>query len=237
MSDSSVSKDRLVEECQGLVRFLAQQIRSRTPSWVELDDLIGYGQVGLMQAARDFDPAQGTKFSTYAYYRIRGAIFDGVNKLNWCRSSRDAEFKFEQTADSVIQTNSGTTPPSESIAQEASWFTRTAGALAISYLAAADGEGRTADVVDKSAKAPWAGMVQRETHLQLADAIGRLPADAAALVRAVYYEDRTLQEAADQLKISKSWASRMHARALEQMARHMKQANFGDTPNDDDDDP
>ena len=237
MTDASVSKERLVEECQGLVRFLAQQVRSRTPSWVEMDDLVGYGQVGLMQAARDFDPTQGTKFSTYAYYRIRGAIFDGVNKLTWCRSTRDAESKYDQLTDSAIQMTSANSPPSDSVAQEASWLSRTAGALAVSYLAAADGSGRTADVVDPAARAPWSGMVQRETHLQLSQAIDRLPADAAALVRAVYYEDQTLQEAADRLKISKSWASRMHARALEQLARHMKQANFGDAPNDDDDDP
>ena len=58
-------RDKLAEECQGLVRHLAQQVRRRLPSWVEMDDLIGYGQVGLMQAARDFDPARGNKFSTF----------------------------------------------------------------------------------------------------------------------------------------------------------------------------
>jgi RNA polymerase sigma factor for flagellar operon FliA len=236
MDDQSRAKDRLVEECQGLVRFLAQQVRSRTPSWVETDDLIGYGQVGLMQAARDYDATLGTKFSTFAYYRIRGAIFDGVNKVMWCRSTRDPEYKYEQMADSLVQTTATGGAPSDNLTEEASWFSRTAGSLAVSYLASSDGVGRTAEIVDKSARAPWFGMVQRETHVQLAQAIDRLPPDAAALIRAVYYEDHTLQEAADQLKISKSWASRLHAKALEQMARSLRQVNAGESSSDDDDD-
>ena len=237
MTDTSTfnEKDRLVLECQGLVRHLAQQVRSRTPAWIETDDLIGYGQVGLLQAARDFDPAKGTKFSTFAYYRIRGAIFDGVHKLSWFRADRDPETKYNQMADSLLQTTMSETTSTESgktveLTHEASWFSRIASSLAIVYLASADEEGRTADVVDESAPAPWFGLVQRETSGKLREAMERLPPDAAALIRAVYYEDRTLQEAADRLGISKSWASRMHARALEQLARHMKELDPGEAP-------
>ena len=236
MTDTSTlnEKDRLVLECQGLVRHLAQQVRSRTPAWIETDDLIGYGQVGLLQAARDFDPAKGTKFSTFAYYRIRGAIFDGVHKLSWFRADRDPETKYNQMADSLLQTTMSETTPTElgkadELTREASWFSRAVSSLAIVYLASADEEGRTADVVDKSAPAPWFGLVQRETSGKLREAMERLPPDAAALIRAVYYEDRTLQEAADRLGISKSWASRMHAGALEQLSRSMKQLDPGET--------
>jgi RNA polymerase sigma factor FliA len=237
MTDTSThnEKDRLVHECQGLVRHLAQQVRTRMPAWIEPDDLISYGQVGLMQAARDFDPEKGTKFSTFAYYRIRGAIFDGVNKLMWFRADRDPETKYNQLADSLLQTTmsdgpSGAAAAVDELTREASWFSRVTGSLAIVYLAASDEEGRTADVIDQSAEAPWTGIVEQETSRQLSDAMERLPADAAALIRAVYYEDRTLQEAADRLGISKSWASRMHARALEQLARHMKAIDHDRAP-------
>lgn len=237
MADTSTlnEKDRLVLECQGLVRHLAQQVRPRMPAWVETDDLISYGQVGLMQAARDFDPARGTKFSTFAYYRIRGAIFDGVNKLMWFRSDRDPETKYNQMADSLIETTmseggSSASGAVDELTREASWFSRMAGSLAIVYLAASDEEGRTTDVIDRSATAPWSAIIQRETSGKLCVAMERLPPDAAALIRAVYYEDRTLQETADRLGISKSWASRMHARALEQLARHMKELDPGEAP-------
>lgn len=59
---NAAERDQRVLDCQGLVRHLAMQLRSRTPAWIETDDLIGYGQVGLLQAARDFDPARNEVF-------------------------------------------------------------------------------------------------------------------------------------------------------------------------------
>src|SRR5437867_7017327 len=73
----------LIEGCQGLVRSLAWKIHRKLPPHVELDDLIAFGQLGLVQAARDYDPSKGSKFITYAYYRIRGSIFDGLSKMAW----------------------------------------------------------------------------------------------------------------------------------------------------------
>jgi RNA polymerase sigma factor for flagellar operon FliA len=227
-ASSTSERDRLVDECQGLVRHLALQVRPRTPAWVETDDLIGYGQVGLLQAARDFDSTKGVKFSTFAFYRIRGSIFDGVNKLMWFRASRDPEVKYNQMADSLIQSVlEGASTPATDLNREVSWFSQIAGSLAVMHLATIDEDRNAAEVIDDSAEAPWSGMVQQETHCKLQEAMQDLPPDAAALVRAVYFEDRTLQEAADRLGISKSWASRMHARALEQMARYMRQSDPG----------
>jgi DNA-directed RNA polymerase specialized sigma subunit len=37
--------------------------------------------VGLAEAARQFDPSRGGQFTTYAYYRIRGAILDGLETI------------------------------------------------------------------------------------------------------------------------------------------------------------
>ena len=45
---------------------------------VDFDDLISAGMVGLVKAARSFDPARNVTFKTYAYVRIRGA---GVDEL------------------------------------------------------------------------------------------------------------------------------------------------------------
>lgn len=230
---AATERDQMVLDCQGLVRHLAMQLRSRTPAWIETDDLISYGQVGLLQAARDFDPGQGTKFSTFAFYRIRGAIFDGVNKLMWFRAARSPETRYEQMSDEVIQAAAGEPPAAagqDSLAAEASWFTRLASSLAVVYFAAADEPGGAVEVPDQSAEAPWSGLVQQETRVKLRDAMERLPPDAAALIRAVYYEDRTLQEAANRLGISKSWASRMHARALEQMGKSLRASSLDEAP-------
>ena len=136
-------------------------------------------------------------------------------------------------ADQLLESSLGgdATPGSENdLGSESSLFARLAGSLAVMYLASTDeeGQGPSSDVEDKGAARPWEAIVQRETSAKLRLAMERIPPDAAALIRAVYYEDRTLQEAADRLGISKSWASRMHARSLEQLAQNMKQLDPGE---------
>ena len=76
-------QQQLIESCQGLVRSLAWKIHQKLPRGVDLDDLIAYGQIGLAQAARDFDVSRGGQFSTFAWYRTRGAILDGLAQMSW----------------------------------------------------------------------------------------------------------------------------------------------------------
>ena len=99
------------------------------------------------------------------------------------------------------------------------WFGRVVGKLAISYIAAsADEEGGTVLPADESAVAPEAEAMTRELHTKLRALVAELSSDAAQLIRDVYFEGKTLQEAGAALGVSKSWASRLHARALEKLA-------------------
>ncbi len=69
-----------VSACQPMVRSIAWQVSQRLPGSVEVDELIGEGQLGLLRADRDYDPSKGAQFSTYAYWRIRGAMLDWVRQ-------------------------------------------------------------------------------------------------------------------------------------------------------------
>lgn len=231
MTGITVEKQLLVEECQGLVRFLARKVHSRLPASIDLDDLIGYGQVGLLQAAREFDPNVGTKFSSFAYYRIRGAIYDGVHKLQWFRSSRDTFVRYAELSDS-IQEEAGLARPAESddLSQDANWFRNISGSLAVMYLSShCCGEDEPSqEIEDRSAPTPWSQLDRSEISEKLQEAIQHLPAESASLVRAVYFENQTLQEAGQRLGISKSWASRMHARAIEQLARLLRESGVAE---------
>ncbi|MBK6532688.1 MAG: sigma-70 family RNA polymerase sigma factor [Deltaproteobacteria bacterium] len=73
-------RDALIVAHQGLVRRVARTMVRSVPRHVSVDDLVGFGQLGLIDAATRFDPSRGVQFNTFAYYRIRGAIFDQVRK-------------------------------------------------------------------------------------------------------------------------------------------------------------
>jgi RNA polymerase primary sigma factor len=65
------ARDELVRRNLGLVRVIARSYAGRG---LEPDDLVGEGTLGLIRAAVGFDPAFGTRFSTYAAHWIRQAI-------------------------------------------------------------------------------------------------------------------------------------------------------------------
>jgi RNA polymerase sigma factor for flagellar operon FliA len=68
---------------QGLVRAIAWKTHQRLPRAVELDDLVAYGQIGLLESIAAFDATRSRKFTTYAWHRIRGAMLDGLGKMTW----------------------------------------------------------------------------------------------------------------------------------------------------------
>jgi RNA polymerase sigma factor for flagellar operon FliA len=66
-----------------LVHSIASMVLARgLPPNIEYDDLVSDGTIGLMKAWENFDPNRGVKFETYASYRIRGEILDGLKNYN-----------------------------------------------------------------------------------------------------------------------------------------------------------
>src|ERR1700733_10717972 len=65
------------------VRFIARRIHERLPQHVPIEDLYSAGVVGLLDAFGKFDPSKQVQFSSYAQFRIRGAILDSLRTLDW----------------------------------------------------------------------------------------------------------------------------------------------------------
>ena len=97
-----VDRRELVTEHQGLVRAIAHKISRKLPRNLELDDLIAYGMIGLVEASQRFDPNGGARFSSYAYYRIQGSIYDGLRKFGWLNRSEYAHVRAERGASDYL---------------------------------------------------------------------------------------------------------------------------------------
>jgi len=80
-------KKVLLEKYGPYVRSLASTVRRQFSAQLELDELIAYGQIGLLEAADRFDPKVGANFLTFAHYRIKGAIYDGLRKMGILKGS------------------------------------------------------------------------------------------------------------------------------------------------------
>ena len=191
---------QLVEQNQGLVRSLAMTIHRKLPPYVELDDLIAYGQVGLMEAARDFNPSRGNRFSTYAYYRIRGAIYDGLAKMAWFSRSQYQSARDELLSNAVLQQDQDEAAAAAPARPKPSCagFATSAGTLAVVHLFThAEGPPHSCEIsLTESARfAPPNMAIKVEIQQKLEDLIAVLPDDERTLIRATYFDGLTLHDA------------------------------------------
>lgn len=96
------SLDALVVHYIPLVRSIARRAKLMLPREAELDDLVGDGTFGLIDAIRRYDPSTGNAFSTFATLRIRGAIIDGLRAADWApRSVRSAARQIERVTEEL----------------------------------------------------------------------------------------------------------------------------------------
>lgn len=75
--------ETLIKNYLPLIKRIAQHLMSKLPKCIQLDDLIQAGMVGLLIAAKNYNPQKGASFDTYAVIRIRGTMLDEVRKENW----------------------------------------------------------------------------------------------------------------------------------------------------------
>jgi RNA polymerase sigma factor FliA len=92
---------RLVEQHLGLADRVAGMLRSQMPT-IELGELVAYGFEGLINAAQRFDPSLGS-FENYAFYRVKGAILEGVRKSGHYRRSDQKRYTAEEIIESYRQ--------------------------------------------------------------------------------------------------------------------------------------
>jgi RNA polymerase sigma factor FliA len=84
-------RQRLLAAMLPLVKRMAFKIREHLPSYVEVDDLIGNGVLGLVDAVSKFDTTKRVKLESYARHRVRGGILDGLRSVD--PASRDLRHK------------------------------------------------------------------------------------------------------------------------------------------------
>src|SRR5260221_12843160 len=98
MRTTAKERQRLVDANVPFVRSIAAKIKEQLPREIEFDDLVAYGMQGLLEAAQRFDGSHGTSFTTFAYYRVRGAMFDGLRGMGWLPRAEYSPLRFEERA-------------------------------------------------------------------------------------------------------------------------------------------
>jgi len=106
--------EALILEHLGMVKRIAVHLKARIPPFMEVDELVQVGMIGLIEAARSFDTGKGVAFESYAHTRIRGAMIDEVRRLSFLPRSAVAFNKSRTAPAKRLHRNSGAHQPKQS---------------------------------------------------------------------------------------------------------------------------
>jgi RNA polymerase sigma factor FliA len=220
----SAERARLVERNLDVARKAAAIVFPRVREYVEFEELVALANVGLAEAAQRYEPDRGASFSTFAWYRVQGAIVDGLRKSTqlprrvWVKlvalraASDYLENRAERDAGAAKQ---GVAPPEGAAALAA--VKSAMSAIRTMYVTSY--EAMREDGYDTPSDAPPLDAQLHSNRLgaKIRAALDALPEKERALVTKHYWEGKNLLEAGAELGMSKSWASRLHAQAVERL--------------------
>ena len=206
---------------QPLVISIAARIHKTLPKFIAYEDVLAYGQMGLTQAANTYESKPGAQFSTFAYYRITGAIYDGIARMNWSTRAQYRHFKSLQMASEVVAEvaeRSGC----DGFESNADWFVDSVQNLSVVYLfSAATNESPIENQLVGDACDPADIAAGNELGELLLSAIEKLPTVERELICKTYYEGMSLAEASESLGRSRSWGSRTHLKILKTLGQQL----------------
>ena len=218
----TVDPDGLVAANANLVKRIAFHLMNRLPPSVQAEDLIQAGMIGLLEAARHYDPSQGASFETYAGIRVRGAMLDEIRRSDW--TPRSVHRKSREAAETLraMEQETGRDAKDHEVAEKMGLelrayhliLTESSAAHVFSFDQPDDHTGETIDLPQSNEATPGEQVEYQSFRLALAEAIKNLP-ERESLVMSLYYdEDLNLREIGDILGVSESRVCQIHGQAL-----------------------
>lgn len=220
------------------VYYIAARIRERLPQHVEMEDLVHAGVLGLIEATRNFDSAKNAGFSTFAKFRIRGAILDSLRKLDWGSRTLRRKGRAISASISSLSSKLGRQPTQEEIAADLSMelselqntLTELDGLYLVSQQSEVDGDPNASYDLIESAPSrggdnPFELCLEGERKAQLVQAISQL-SEREQLILSLYYEgEATMKEIAEIVGVVVSRVSQIHSGALMKLRTAMQHMN------------
>lgn len=212
--------DYLVAKYLPLVDYVIQRFLISLPKTVDKDEVRSYAYEGLLDALDKFKPEKDWKFETYAAWRIKGAIIDGLRKSDWLpRSLRDKVKKIEKAYAELEQQKGESASDqevSEYLGMTPAELNRAVSEAALSAMLSMDDDQSNLEerMPRASSGSPESELSGQMTKEALAKAIATLPEKEKLTVSLCYFEEMKLTEIAEILGLSVSRVSQLHSKAM-----------------------
>ena len=210
----------------GLVKRVALHLKGRLPNFMELDELIQVGMIGLIEADKSFDASKGVDFEVFAKNRIRGAILDQVRKMSYLPRSAIVSIRDHNEASAALTGELGRAPSQAELAdfmgKDADTFQK--GRTHAHRFQTVSLEAQTTDSVDLPTghgNEPEQELVEEQFMGALAASIGNLPERDRTVVALYYVEEMNLKEIGAVLDVSESRVSQILSACVSKLRLQM----------------
>jgi RNA polymerase sigma factor for flagellar operon FliA len=226
-SEHSDQKEEIVLRFLPRVKFYAHKYAFGLPPELDVEDLVSAGIIGLLEAVNRFDPSMNTTLSTFADFRIRGAIIDEVRSMQW--ASKDVKKKIEDVrrAYDEIEKEKHASASDEEVAErlnismgELHKILSTVNTVRMVRLEdlGINREGESIDILECISAEGSKDMLEelglKELQSALGKAIDELPEKERLIMTLYYYEELNMKEIGKVLNVSESRVCQLHGKAL-----------------------
>lgn len=220
---SQKSTEELVTDYIPLVHRIVSQVASYLRPPLTRDDLVSAGCLGLVKAAKNFDPFKDADFKTYAYIRVRGSVIDELRSWSFTPTGTNKKLKELERVYQQLEDELGVLPSDEQIAECMSisiedlykLYESSRGHNFLSlHKQSEDGFGFNDTLPDESVDSPGSKLDKHELATKLKEEILKLPEKHKQIIVLYYQQELTMKEVAQVLEITESRVSQIHASAI-----------------------
>ena len=222
---ASQSDDELMQHI-GLVKRVALHLKTRLPNFMELEELIQVGTIGLIEAAKSFDDSKGVEFEVFARTRIRGAILDQVRKLSYLPRSAIVNIRDHNEATAILSGELGREPSQSELADFMGkdledFHKERTHAYRFQTVSLESQLPETVDRPTGDVNEPEANLEGGQMIEALAESIESLPEREKTIVSLYYVEEMNLREIGAVLDISESRVSQVLSSTIKQLRQKL----------------
>ncbi len=233
-------ENALIAKYLPLVSSAVARLAMTLPEHVDRDDLHSVGLVGLLQALRNFDPACGNSFETYARMRVRGAMLDELRRMDWTPRTIHEKARKLQNVMWQLEQELGKTPTDAQVAHALKISVpeylqlldevRPASFVCLDAVNASDDSdgGSLYEVIgNSSAEDPVEQTSQQELKQVIFERLKALPAMQRKVLALYYVEDMHLREIAEAFNLTESRICQIHAQAILAIRAYVQRLELG----------
>lgn len=234
------TENALIQKYLPLVSTVMGRLAMTLPEHVDHDDLYSVGLIGLLQALRNYNPACGTSFETYARVRVRGAMLDELRRMDWVpRTIHEKARKLKEVLGDLEQ-KLGKTPTEAQMAkamnlspkeyEELLDEVRPAAFVCLDAVSSSE-DGDSGPLYEVIADQTHEGPVEKVSNNELKEVIferlKELPEMQRKVLALYYLEDMHLREIAEVFGLTESRICQIHAQAILAIRAYLQRFESG----------